>query len=243
MANEKKGEKEAIHGNKEEVKGNKENVEGEKEEKEKKEEKQEKKEEVLIFGKYSSNVEITDPSLAEYISLRPVYFPHSHGRYIKKYLGKSKVNIIERLANKLMRGGTGEKLSGRVIRTEGRLQGKKTKALKIIEDAFDIIQQQTKENPVQVLVRAIENTAPREDVTKVQYGGVLYPVAVDISSQRRVNVALRNIALASIMKAFGNKKTISEALAEEIILASKGDTNSYAIKKREEIERIARSAR
>jgi len=220
----------------------KENEEVEKKEAEKKE-KEKQKEEVLIFGKYSSNVTIEDPTIAQYISLEPVYFPHSHGRHAKRYLGKARVNLIERLANKLMRGGTGEKIGGKVIRTEGRLQGKKTKTLKIIKEAFEIIEQRTKQNPVQLLVKAVENSAPREDVTRVEYGGVMYPVAVDISALRRVNVALRNIALAAIIKAFGNKKTISEALAEEIILASSNDANSYAIKRKDEIERIARSAR
>jgi len=244
----KKNEKKGV--NKEKIEKEKEVVEEEKEEKietEKKEEekgeKEGKKEEILIFGKYSPNVTIEDPTIAQYISLEPVYFPHSHGRHAKKYLGKSKVNLIERLANKLMRGGTGEKIGGKVIRTEGRLQGKKTKVLKIIKESFEIIEERTKQNPVQLLVKAVENSAPREDVTRVEYGGVMYPVAVDISALRRLNVALRNIALAAIIKAFGNKKSISEALAEEIILASSNDPNSYAVKRKDEIERIARSAR
>lgn len=240
----KKNEKKGV--NKEKIEKEKEVVEEEKEEKietEKKEEEKGEKEEILIFGKYSPNVTIEDPTIAQYISLEPVYFPHSHGRHAKKYLGKSKVNLIERLANKLMRGGTGEKIGGKVIRTEGRLQGKKTKVLKIIKESFEIIEERTKQNPVQLLVKAVENSAPREDVTRVEYGGVMYPVAVDISALRRLNVALRNIALAAIIKAFGNKKSISEALAEEIILASSNDPNSYAVKRKDEIERIARSAR
>jgi small subunit ribosomal protein S7 len=235
--------------NEKKVKKNEKNQKEKKEENEEKieEKKEEKKkaenEEILIFGKYSANVTIEDPTIAQYVSLEPRYFLHSHGRHAKKYLGKAKVNLIERLANKLMRGGTGEKVGGKVIRTEGRLQGKKTKTLKIIKEAFEIIEQRTKQNPVQLLVKAVENSAPREDITRVEYGGVMYPVAVDISALRRVNVALRNIALAAIMKAFGNKKSISEALAEEIILASSNDPNSYAIKRKDEIERIARSAR
>jgi small subunit ribosomal protein S7 len=241
MNEEKKNEKKIKKNEKKETN---ENEEVEKKEAEKNEkEKEKQKEEVLIFGKYSSNVTIEDPTIAQYISLEPVYFPHSHGRHAKRYLGKARVNLIERLANKLMRGGTGEKVGGKVIRTEGRLQGKKTKTLKIIKEAFEIIEQRTKQNPVQLFVKAVENSAPREDVTRVEYGGVMYPVAVDISALRRLNVALRNIALAAIIKAFGNKKTISEALAEEIILASSNDANSYAIKRKDEIERIARSAR
>lgn len=192
-----------------------------------------------VFGKYPIDVEV-GPTLEGYITLKPNL--HTFGRrgFRKKRVVKG---IVERLANKLMRGGTGEKVGGRVIRTKGRLQGKKEKVIKIIKEAFKIIEEKTKKNPVQLLVNAIENSAPREDVTKVEYGGIMYQVAVDISSRRRVDVALRNIALAAIISAFDKKETLAEALAKEIILASAGDPNSYAIKRRDEIERIARSAR
>jgi small subunit ribosomal protein S7 len=197
-----------------------------------------------IFDKYDiSNVQVTDPSLKKYIDLSPVSIPHSHGRHTKKQFGKMKVNIVERLANKLMRGGTGEKTSGKVIRTHGRLQGKKFRTMGIVEDAFDSIAKVTKSNPVQVFVDAIQNSAPREDTTRVQYGGVSYQVAVDVSAGRRLDMALRNICLAAIIGAFDKKKTLSEAVADEITLAAKNDPNSYAIKKRDETERMARSAR
>jgi small subunit ribosomal protein S7 len=198
-----------------------------------------------LFGKYSlSEVKVTDPSIACYASLAPVSVPHSHGRHVKAQFGKRKVNIVERLANKLMRGGTGEKTSGKVIRTDGRLQGKKTKALAIVEKAFAIAEARSKKNPVQLLVDAAQNAAPREDFTRVSMGGVSYQVAVDVSASRRMDMALRNIALAAIMGAFDKKKTLSEALADEIEFAAKGDVNSsYAIKKRDETERMARSSR
>lgn len=198
-----------------------------------------------IFGKYPlSEVKVTDPSMACYICLTPVSVPHSHGRHTKRQFGKGKVNIVERLANKLMRGGTGEKTSGKVIRTDGRLQGKKTKALSIVERAFAIVEARSKKNPVQLLVDAAQNSAPREDFTRVSMGGVSYQVAVDVSASRRVDMALRNISLAAIMGAFDKKKTLPEALADEIEFAAKGDVNSsYAIKKRDETERMARSAR
>jgi len=198
-----------------------------------------------LFNKYSmDNIEITDKSLAQVISLRPVVIPHSSGRHAKKILGKTKVNIVERLANKLMRGGTGEKTSGKVIRTGGRLQGKKFRVMKIVEKAFEIVEKETKENPIQVLVRAVENSAPCEDVTRVSYGGVSYQIAVDISATRRLDMALRNIALAALMGTFNKKKTLAESLASEIIYTAKGDVqNSYAIKKKDECERMARSAR
>ncbi len=142
-----------------------------------------------------------------------------------------------------MRGGTGDKISGHVIRTEGRLQGKKLKVMKIIEDAFDIIAKQTGKNPLQVLIDALEYSAPIEDTTRVIYGGITSNVAVDVSASRRLDIALRNVAMATIIGAFSSKRTISETLATELMLASNNDINSYAIKRKNEIERMARSAK
>ncbi len=198
-----------------------------------------------LFGKFDTdNVVIRDKSLAQTMAITPTSIPYSCGRHGKRQFVKMKVNVVERLVNKLMRGGTGEKTSGKVIRTKGNLQGKKLKAMKIVEKAFDKVAEQTKENPVQILVKALEHSAPREDVTRVSYGGVSYQVAVDISATRRLDMALRNITLAAIMGSFNKPKALSDALAAEIINTAKGDVQtSYAIKKRDETERMARSAR
>lgn len=198
-----------------------------------------------LFNKYElDTVVVTDPSLVAYINLTPVVIPHSHGRQAKTPLGKRHVNIVERLVNKLMRGGTGMKTSGKVIRTNGSFQGQKSKATRVVEKAMEIVAKKTGKNPVQLLVDAVQNSAPREDFTRVQFGGVSYQVAVDVSASRRLDMALRNITLAAIMGAFSNKKTLAEALASEIEMTAKGDANtSYAIKKRDETERMARSAR
>lgn len=198
-----------------------------------------------LFGKYPlENIEIKDKSLAQVISLKPIVVPHTSGRHATKSFAKMNVNIVERLINKLMRGGTGEKTSGKVIRTKGKMQGKKLKAIRIVEEAFEIVANETKENPVQVLIKALENAAPREDVTRVSYGGVSYQIAVDVSATRRLDMALRNITLAAIMGAFNKPKSLARSLANEIINTAKGDVQaSYAMKKRDETERIARSAR
>ena len=59
---------------------------------------------ILLFGKWSlTDVVIRDPGLRRYISLRPVYIPHTEGRHEKKRFLKSKVPIVERLINQLMR--------------------------------------------------------------------------------------------------------------------------------------------
>jgi small subunit ribosomal protein S7 len=201
-----------------------------------------KKLETKLFGKYEWNAEVKDKTLAQYISINPVIIPHSHARLANKHLSKGKVNIVERLVNKLMRGGTGEKIGGKLIRTHGKLQGKKSKAIKIVENAFEEISKKGK-NPIQTLVSAVENSAPREDVTRIRLGGVAYQNAVDISALRRLDVALRNLTIAAIINSFDKKMTMSEALADELVKASENSQDSYAVKKKNEIERMAKSVR
>jgi len=189
-----------------------------------------KTEEIKLFGKWSfEGVDIRDPSLKKYICLKPIWLPHTGGRHEHRRFGKSEVPIVERLINHLMK--------------PGRNAGKKHLAYNIVKVAFDIIYCKTGENPIQVLVRAIENAAPREETTRIVYGGIVYFVAVDVAPQRRVDLALRHITEGARNCAFNNPKPIEECLADEIILASRYDMKSYAISRKEEIERIALSAR
>ncbi|RME79434.1 MAG: 30S ribosomal protein S7 [Methanobacteriota archaeon] len=198
-----------------------------------------------LFNKWDyEGITFNDRSVEQVVSLKEVIAPHSFGRHGDKKLAKIHVNIVERLLNKLMRGGTGRKVGGKVIRSHGRLQGKKLHLMKSLDKAFDIINERTKENPIQVLVRAVENSAPREDVTRVQLGSVRYQLSVDISATRRVDVALKNIALSALMKSFNSDKKLSETLADEIIAASNNDSQaSFAVRRKDEIERMAKSAR
>ncbi|HLC48188.1 MAG TPA: 30S ribosomal protein S7 [Candidatus Norongarragalinales archaeon] len=200
--------------------------------------------EMKLFGLYEyTNLEIKDLSLAQHISLKPMIYPHSFAKHANIKFAKSKVNIVERLINKLLRGGTGEKMGGKIIRTHGKLQGKKTKAIKMVRNAFAEVQRRTKQNPIQVLIRALENSAPREDTTRVRFGGMSYQIAVDISAQRRLDLALRNIVLAAISAAFDKKLTLEDSLVNEIVLAANNDPASFSVKRKNEIERVARSAR
>jgi len=185
---------------------------------------------IKLFGKWSyRDVVVTDPSLKKYISLRPVIVPHTAGRHARKRFGKATVPIVERLINRLMR--------------KAKNTGKKHLAYNIVKLAFDLIYIKTKENPLQVLVRAIENAAPREETTRIMYGGIVYHVAVDISPLRRVDLALRHITEGAFNCSFRSAKPIEECLADEIIAAAAYDTRSYAIQRKEEIERIALSSR
>ena len=198
---------------------------------------------ILLFEKYSYDVSVSDLSLKNYINLKPLEYPTTARKDNNKMFSKAKLNIIERLENAMMRGGTGGKIGGKVIRTEGRLQGKKLKVMHLIEKAFEKVNKETGNNPLQVFIKAVENSAPIEDTTRVRYGGIISNVAVDVSASRRLDIALRNISIATIIGAFGNKRSFVDVLANEIILASKNDINSYAIKRKNEIERMARSAK
>eukprot|EP01121_Diplochlamys_sp_Union-15-3_P018000 TRINITY_DN6463_c0_g1_i3.p1 TRINITY_DN6463_c0_g1~~TRINITY_DN6463_c0_g1_i3.p1 ORF type:complete len:134 (+),score=27.85 TRINITY_DN6463_c0_g1_i3:468-869(+) len=125
----------------------------------------------------------------------------------------------------------------------GRNSGKKLKAVRIVKHAFEIVHLSTGNNPIQVLVEAIVNGAPREDSTRVGSAGTVRRQAVDVSPLRRVNQAIYLICTGARESAFRNIKSIAECLADEIVNASKNSGTSYAIKKKDEIERIARGNR
>ncbi|MEM4662476.1 MAG: 30S ribosomal protein S7 [Candidatus Diapherotrites archaeon] len=196
------------------------------------------------FGRWGTeNIEIKDIGLADYINKEAKIIPHSFGIKSRKKFGKSNIFIVERLINKIMRSGQGKrKLSGKFIRGRGST-GKKLQAMKIVEEALEIVEKKTNKNPIEALIRAVENAAPREDVTRFRKGGLIYSQSVDVAPMRRLDEALKNIAIAGFANSHKSKKTAAEALAEEIILASQGDVKSYAIKRRNEIERIAASSR
>ena len=184
----------------------------------------------LMFGKYDlAEVTVADGGLAKYIDLTPTNVPHSGGIHANRWFGKARLSIVERLINNIMR-------------TE-KYTGKKLKAYKAVSDAFDIIAEKTKKNPVQVLVEALQNAAPREEVTRLQFGGISVPKAVDISPQRRLDIAIRNLSSGVVAASSKNKKAIQDCLADEIMLAAKGDMTSFSVAKKEETERVAQSAR
>jgi len=185
---------------------------------------------IKLFGKWSfPGIEVKDLGLKRYISLKPILVPHSMGRHEHGRFHKSEVNIVERFVNTLMR--------------PGRSAGKKERAINLVKNAFEIINLRTGKNPIEVLVRAVENSAPCEDTTRISYGGVVYHMAVDIAPQRRVDIALRLISEGARKASLGNPRPLEEYLAEEIVFASENDVKSNAIKKRNEMERVARSSR
>uniref|UniRef100_A0A183J8T0 Ribosomal_S7 domain-containing protein n=1 Tax=Soboliphyme baturini TaxID=241478 RepID=A0A183J8T0_9BILA len=108
---------------------------------------------------------------------------------------------------------------------------------------FAVIDLDFFQNPVQILVNAIINSGPREDSTRIGRAGTVRRQAVDVSPLRRVNQAIWLLCTGARECAFRNIKSIAECLADELINAAKGSSNSYAIKKKDELERVAKSNR
>ena len=193
---------------------------------------------VMLFRKWDfEGVEVLNTGLKNVISLKPTVIPTSLGRHEHQKFAKAQVNIVERLVNNLMHFGH------RHAKNTGRMGGKKQKAINIVKTAFEIIHLKTGRNPIELLVRAVENSAPNEDTTRIAYGGVVYHVSVDIAPLRRVDLALRFMSEGVREASFSNPKTVDEVLADEIALAADNNTDSYSIKKKNEQERIAMASR
>jgi len=186
--------------------------------------------EIKLFQKWSfKDTQVKDIGLKRYLNLTPMTAPHSMGRHEHQRFKKANLNIVERLINGLMR--------------PGKNSGKKAKATNIVKEAFEIIYLRTGKNPIEVLVKAVENSSPAEDTTRVSYGGVVYHLSVDVAPQRRIDLAIRHLTEAPRKASANNPRAIEECIADELIFAAAKDIKSYAVSKRNEIERIAQSSR
>ncbi|HUK84812.1 MAG TPA: 30S ribosomal protein S7 [Candidatus Acidoferrum sp.] len=186
--------------------------------------------EIKLFQKWTfKDIAVVDIGLQRYLNLTPMVAPHSMGRHEHQRFRKAKVNIVERLINGLMRSG--------------KNSGKKAKATNIVKETFEIIHLRTNKNPIEVLVKAVENASPCEDTTRVSYGGVVYHLSVDVAPQRRIDLAIRHITEGARASSKNNPRSIQETLADELVLAANKDIKSVAIAKRNEIERVAQSSR
>ena len=181
-----------------------------------------------LFGQWSvDDIEFGDISTERYITVTPV--AHTMGRHANKQFKKSQISIVERLINRLMQ--TDENT------------GKKQMTTRMVREAFDIIHSRTDENPVQVLVHAVENAAPREETVRLKYGGISVPKAVDVSPQRRVDQALMFIAQGVHRSTFKSETDAAEAIASQLTGGADNDLNTYAVEQKEEKERVAAAAR
>lgn len=198
-------------------------------------------ESIKLFNRYENIVEVRDLGLKDYINVPKIIVPRNEGRQETKKFWKSEdMHIVERLINKLsVAGHKGKKHNF----SSGRNTGKYLSLAKIVIDAFDIVQEKTKHNPIQILVRAIEYSSPMEEVTTIEYGGVRHPKAVDCSPQRRVDLALRWLTQGVYLKTVKNKRRASQVLADELIKAANDDKTSFSITKKIEAERQAAASR
>merc|ERR1712070_442868 len=191
----------------------------------------------MLFGRWSyEGVTCSEQSLTDYLSVKSVksqvYVPYTAGKYQKKRFQKVSCPVTERFVNQLMVGNS-------------RQNGKKQIAVRIFRQTLEIVHLLTGANPLAVLFEAIVQGGAREDSTRIGSGGTVRRQAVDVSPLRRVNQAIYLICKGSRESASRTHKALAECLADEIIAASKGfgQANSYAVKKKDEIERVAKGNR
>jgi small subunit ribosomal protein S7 len=197
--------------------------------------------EILIFNKWpSTGITVADPGLERYITVTPIMVPKTGARYAGQKFYKSKITIVERLINRLMTPGHKSK---KHLITSGLATGKAQTAYNLVYDAFLIIERKTKKNPVEVLVKAVENAAPREEIITIEYGGARYPKAVECSPQRRIDHVLKLMTQTAFQKTHKSKKGTAAALADEIVAAYQLSPQSFVISKKLELERQADASR
>jgi small subunit ribosomal protein S7 len=201
------------------------------------------KKDIKLFNKWSyQDIEVKDWTIENYINLKPVIIPHTAGRHEHKRFWKtSKISIIERFVNRLLAPGfIGSKIKGH---KSSYSSGKKSKLLRNLENAFTLLELNTGVNPIQVLIDAICNVAPREEVTKIAMGGISYSSAVDVSPQRRIDLAIKYLVQAIGSSSHSGERAFAENISKELALAAQDSIESKAVKRKDEIERIAVSAR
>jgi len=196
---------------------------------------------IKTFNRWDTEgIVVEDPGLKNYLNINATIVPRTGARYSKFRFKKSEVFIIERLINKIM--VTGHKAKKHKI-SSGHNTGKAQNAYSIMEKTLEILEKKTGLNPIAVVVKAIENAAPREEIITIEYGGAKYPKAVECAPQRRIDQALKYMTQGARQRSFNSKKSMVDCLANEILNAYNLSNVSAAISKKLETERQADSSR
>jgi SSU ribosomal protein S7P len=124
-------------------------------------------------------------------------------------------------------------LVGRFINSIMR-DGKKIKAQSILYDAFSIIEEKTKGEPLEVFRKAINNVQPGIEVRSRRVGGSNYQIPSEVRPDRRIALAIKWLLTYSRAR---NEKSMSLRLANELMAASVGEGAS--VKKREDVHKMA----
>lgn len=117
-------------------------------------------------------------------------------------------------------------------------RGKKTVAQSIVYDAFDIIEEKTKKNPLDIFELAMKNVSPNLEVKGRRIGGANYQIPVQVKADRRFVLASRWIIEAAKTR---KGRPMSEKLAQELMDAS--NKEGAAMKKRENVQKMAEANR
>ncbi|MDP3880563.1 MAG: 30S ribosomal protein S7 [bacterium] len=142
--------------------------------------------------------------------------------YKRNFLGDIKYDSVEvtRFINVLMQ------------------DGKKTVAERVLYDALDIVEKETKEKALDVFNKALDNVTPTVEVSRKRVGGANYQVPIEVRPERKFMLAVRWIIGAANSS---SGKPMSVRLAQEFIQASKGE--GAAIKKKEDVHKMAEANR
>ncbi len=197
--------------------------------------------EILTFGRWDAEeVEIEDDGLVRYLNLENILAPRSRGRHTERQFYKADTPVVERLLNRMYVAGH---RGGKHLVDSGHNTGDSQKLWNMIEEIFETIEDETGENPIQVLVDAIENSAPTEEVVTYQRGGVRARKAVLVSPQRRVDLAIRLLVQGAYENRLASSSDAVETLANEIMEAANESSEIRAVREKERREREAEGAR
>lgn len=198
-------------------------------------------EEIKLYNKWSyTDVIVMDQGLKEYINLKPIIIPRTNGYFHNMAFYKTKVGIVERFMNKIQ--VTGHKGKKHKI-SSGHNTGKAKRISNMMYEILIELEKRLKKNPIQILVTAIENASPREEVITIERSGARYAQAVDMSPQRRIDITLRYLCQGAAHKAFNNSVSLKNALIDEITNCYNSTSKSLAMSKKIEIEKMAAAAK
>jgi len=117
-------------------------------------------------------------------------------------------------------------------------KGKKSVARSVLYDSFDVVEERTKRQPLEVFEEALQNVSPQVEVKPRRVGGATYQVPVPVDSHRQVSLAMRWLLMAARNR---SGRSMSEKLANEFMDASTGQ--GAAVKRKDDTHRMAEANR